>query len=96
MERLVQEVGHAVAQRILGNNESVDDVARELHEKLLLRNESTKKVVIESIYKDSPEAKHNVQVFMEAPTLNEARPLLKRVCIHFFSFCQVNSWLLIL
>lgn len=85
MERLVREVGHAVAQRILGNNESVDDVARELHEKLLLRNESTKKVVIESIYKDSEEARHNVNVFTQAPTLTEARPLLKRV-ISFFSF----------
>ncbi|KAF8895365.1 hypothetical protein BD779DRAFT_1668650 [Infundibulicybe gibba] len=79
MERLVREVGHAVAQRILGNNESVDDVARELHEKLLLRNESTKKVVIESIYKESEEAKHNVAVFTGAPNLGEARPLLKRV-----------------
>ncbi|KAF9468516.1 hypothetical protein BDZ94DRAFT_1294116 [Collybia nuda] len=79
MERLVREVGHAVAQRILGNNESVDDVARELHEKLLLRNESTKKVVIESIYKDSEEARHNVAVFTQAPSLAEARPLLKRV-----------------
>jgi hypothetical protein len=79
MERLVREVGHAVAQRILGNNESVDDVARELHEKLLLRNESTKKVVIESIYKESEEAKHNVSVFMQAPSLTEARPLLRRV-----------------
>jgi hypothetical protein len=79
MERLVREVGHAVAQRILGNNESVDDVARELHEKLLLRNENTKKVVIESIYKDSEEAKHNVAVFTQAPTLAETRPLLKRV-----------------
>lgn len=79
MERLVREVGHAVAQRILGNNESVDDVARELHEKLLLRNESTKKVVIESIYKDSEEAKHNVAVFTQVPSLAEARPLLKRV-----------------
>jgi hypothetical protein len=79
MERLVQEVGHAVAQRILGNNESVDDVARELHEKLLLRNESTKKVVIESIYRESEEAKHNVAVFTQAPSLAEARPLLKRV-----------------
>ncbi|KAG7088319.1 hypothetical protein E1B28_012328 [Marasmius oreades] len=79
MERLVREVGHAVAQRILGNNESVDDVAKELHEKLLLRNESTKKVVIESIYKDSEESRHNVAVFMEAPSLAEARPLLKRV-----------------
>ena len=85
MERLVREVGHAVAQRILGNNESVDDVARELHEKLLLRNESTKKVVIESIYKDSEEARHNVNVFTQAPTLTEARPLLKRV-IPFFPF----------
>lgn len=79
MERLVREVGHAVAQRILGNNESVDDVAKELHEKLLLRNESTKKVVIESIYKESEESRHNVLVFSEAPSLAEARPLLKRV-----------------
>lgn len=79
MERLINEVGHAVAQRILGNNESVDDVARELHEKLLLRNESTKKVVIESIYKDIEEARHNVAVFSEAPTLAAARPLLKKV-----------------
>ncbi|KAF8809215.1 hypothetical protein BYT27DRAFT_7254731 [Phlegmacium glaucopus] len=62
MERLVREVRHAVAQRILGNNESVDDIARELHEKLLLRNKSTKKVIIESIYKESDEAKHNVAV----------------------------------
>ncbi|KAG2102200.1 uncharacterized protein F5147DRAFT_707585 [Suillus discolor] len=79
MERLVREVGHAVAQRILGNNESVDDVARELHEKLLLRNESTKKVVIESIYKESPEAMHNVAVFTHATSLHEAKPQLKRV-----------------
>lgn len=79
MERLVREVGHAVAQRILGNNESVDDVARELHEKLLLRNESTKKVVIESIYKESPEAMHNVSVFTHATSLHEAKSQLKRV-----------------
>ena len=79
MERLVREVGQAVAQRILGNNESVDDVARELHERLLLRNESTKKVVIESIYRESEEGTHNVNVFTNAPTLAEARPLLKKV-----------------
>ena len=79
MERLVREVGQAVAQRILGNNESVDDVARELHEKLLLRNESTKKVVIESIYKDSDEARHNVEVFSQATGLALARPHLRRV-----------------
>lgn len=79
MERLVREVGQAVAQRILGNNESVDDVARELHEKLLLRNESTKKVVIESIYKESEEAKHNVQVFSQSASLAEARGHLRRV-----------------
>lgn len=95
MERLVREVGHAVAQRILGNNESVDDVARELHEKLLLRNESTKKVVIESIYKESEEARHNVAVFTQAPSLAEARPLLKRVSNHFLisskAFCKKTS-----
>ena len=81
MERLVREVGQAVSQRILGNNESVDDVARELHERLLLRNESTKKVVIESIYRESEEAKHNVSIYFNAPSLAEARPHLKRVSI---------------
>lgn len=79
MERLVREVGQAVAQRILGNNESVDDVARELHEKLLLRNENTKKIVIESIYKESEEARSNVNVFSQAASLTEARPHLRRV-----------------
>lgn len=79
MERLIREVGQAVASRILGSNESVDDVARELHERLLLRNESTKKVVIESIYRETEEGKHNVQVFTNAPSLAEARPLLKKV-----------------
>lgn len=97
MERLINEVGHAVAQRILGNNESVDDVARELHEKLLLRNESTKKVVIESIYKDIEEARHNVAVFSEAPTLAAARPLLKKVKWQSFSSssdinCGSGAW----
>jgi hypothetical protein len=79
MERLVREVGQAVAQRILGNNESVDDVARELQEKLALRNEVTTKVVIESIYRESEEAKQNVHAFEHASTLADARPLLKKV-----------------
>ncbi|KAG9075016.1 hypothetical protein FS749_013360, partial [Ceratobasidium sp. UAMH 11750] len=42
MERLIREVGAAVAERILGNQESVDDVARELHERLLLRGDGVK------------------------------------------------------
>lgn len=50
MERLVREVGAAVAERVVGGQESVDDVARELHEKLLLRNESTKQLFVEDIY----------------------------------------------
>lgn len=86
MERLIREVGQAVAQRILGNQESVDDVARELHERLLLRNESTKKVVFENIYRESAEAKHNVQVFSEAPSLAAARPLLKKVMLSLYVF----------
>jgi len=83
MERLIREVGQAVARRIIGENQSVDDVARELHETLRLRNESTKKVVIESIYKESEEAKHNVNVFMTASSLPEARQSLKRVSYSF-------------
>lgn len=37
MDRLIQEVGAAVAMRIHGNQESVDEVARQLHESLALR-----------------------------------------------------------
>lgn len=65
MERLVQEVGAAVAMKVHGNQESVDDVARELHERLALRNESTKQLVVEDIYRDSEEARWNVQVWMK-------------------------------
>lgn len=79
MERLVREVGHAVAERVVGGQESVDDVARELHEKLLLRNESTKQLVVEDIYRDTPEARHNVEVWLSAPDIQTAKPLLKKI-----------------
>jgi len=79
MERLIHEVGQAVAERILGGNESVDDVARELHEKLLLRNESTQSLVVENIYRDSDEARHNVKVWSEAPNIQAARPFLQKI-----------------
>jgi len=79
MERLIHEVGQAVAERILGGNETVDDVARELHEKLLLRNESTQTLVVENIYRESEEAIHNVQVWSQAPNIQAARPLLQKV-----------------
>lgn len=82
MERLIREVGYAVAEKIHLNNESVDDVARELHEKLLLRNESTKHIVIENIYRDIPEAAHNVQVWLAAASIQDAKPQLKRVCTY--------------
>ncbi|KAF8610423.1 hypothetical protein BDV93DRAFT_601434 [Ceratobasidium sp. AG-I] len=79
MERLIREVGAAVAERILGNQESVDDVARELHERLLLRGDGVKRMVVENIYRDSEEARWNVDVWSRARTLAEARPLLKKV-----------------
>jgi hypothetical protein len=40
MERLIREVGQAVAEKLRDGSESVDEVARELHERLMLRNES--------------------------------------------------------
>lgn len=53
MERLIQEVGRAVAERIHLGMQTVDDVARELHEKLLLRGEETKQLQFESIHVSS-------------------------------------------
>ncbi|CAE6520019.1 unnamed protein product [Rhizoctonia solani] len=79
MERLIREVGAAVAERILGGQQSVDDVARELHEKLLLRGDGVKRMVVENIYRESEEARHNVQVWTNARTIQDARPHLKKV-----------------
>ncbi|KAL7418007.1 hypothetical protein BDY24DRAFT_373778 [Mrakia frigida] len=79
MERLIREVGDAVGERLRLGEQSVDDVARELHEKLMLRNESTKKIQVENIYKDSEESRHNVEVFSTAPNLAAAREHLRKV-----------------
>lgn len=89
MERLIAEVGVAVAERLAGGVQSVDEVAMELHEKLLLRQEETKQLVVESIHRDSDEARHNVEVFFQAPTLAEAKPLLKKVshCFNYSGHC---------
>ncbi|KAH8924105.1 hypothetical protein BT69DRAFT_1333300 [Atractiella rhizophila] len=79
MERLIREVGETIAQKIHQGQESVDDVARQLHETLLLRNESTKQLRVEDIYRDTPESRHNVQTYINAPDLATARTQLKRV-----------------
>ncbi|PLW45449.1 hypothetical protein PCANC_06712 [Puccinia coronata f. sp. avenae] len=79
MERLIREVGHAVAERVAVGQESVDDIAKELHEKLLLRNESTKQLIVEDIYRDSPEARHNVEVWLNAFDIQAAKPNLRRI-----------------
>ncbi|TIA79814.1 hypothetical protein E3P92_03075 [Wallemia ichthyophaga] len=79
MERLIGEVGGAVAERVHGMHESVDDVARALHETLMLRNENTGRIHVENIYRDSPEAEHNFQVWRGVAGLQEAKGVVKRV-----------------
>ncbi|TIA88132.1 hypothetical protein E3P99_02768 [Wallemia hederae] len=79
IERLISQVGDAVAQRVHGQNESVDDVAKALHETLMLRNESTKKIYVENIYRDSSEAQHNYNVWMGVNSIQEAKGAVKRV-----------------
>ncbi|GAA5869316.1 hypothetical protein JCM1840_005438, partial [Sporobolomyces johnsonii] len=79
MERLIQEVGRAVAERVHAGMQTVDDVARELHERLLLRGEETKQLQFESIHRETPETKHNVDVFINAPDLQAAKPQLQKV-----------------
>ncbi|EUC67336.1 elongation factor-2 kinase [Rhizoctonia solani AG-3 Rhs1AP] len=90
MERLIREVGAAVAERILGGQQSVDDVARELHEKLLLRGDGVKRMVVENIYRESEEAKHNVHTWTNARTIQDARPHLKKVNKHESTQIETN------
>ncbi|BGP74002.1 hypothetical protein NBRC10513v2_007424 [Rhodotorula toruloides] len=79
MERLIQEVGNAVAERIHAGMQTVDDVARELHERLLLRGEETKQLKFESIHRETEESRHNVRVFVEAASLEAAKPQLQKI-----------------
>ncbi|GAA6059913.1 hypothetical protein JCM10212_005296 [Sporobolomyces blumeae] len=79
MERLIREVGRAVAERIHMGMQTVDDVARELHERLLLRGEETKQLQFESIHRETDETRHNVETFVNAPDLQSAKPLLQKV-----------------
>ncbi|GAA6013468.1 hypothetical protein JCM10207_008860 [Rhodosporidiobolus poonsookiae] len=79
MERLIAEVGQAVAQRLHEGMQTVDDVARELHERLLLRGEETKQLKFESIHRETDETRHNVDVFVNAPTLQDAKPQLQKI-----------------
>lgn len=92
MERLHRDIGDQVLDRLrslslaqsTGGSEAVeavmlDDIARELHEKLLLRNESTKQLYIESIYRPSTESDNNITVWSMAPNLETARPHIVRV-----------------
>lgn len=45
----------------------------------MLRNESTRQLQVESIYRDSPESAHNVEVFINAASVTEAKPQLKKI-----------------
>ncbi|KAK4051642.1 hypothetical protein OIV83_002782 [Microbotryomycetes sp. JL201] len=79
MDRIIQEVGLAVGQRVHGGDGSVDEVARELQEKLMLRGEATKQLTFESIHRETDETRHNVDTFVSAASLAEAKPRLKRI-----------------
>ncbi|GAA6037465.1 hypothetical protein JCM8097_008201 [Rhodosporidiobolus ruineniae] len=79
LDRLISEVGQAVAERLHAGMQTVDDVARELHERLLLRGEETKQFKFESIHRETEETRHNVDVFVNAPDLAHAKPELKKI-----------------
>ncbi|KAL7420446.1 hypothetical protein Q5752_004396 [Cryptotrichosporon argae] len=82
MERLIEEIGREVAQRIKEKGQSmqsVEEVAHELHERLLLRNEQTKQVHLPDVYIVSDDSKKNVSTWMEAATIADAAPNIVQV-----------------
>ncbi|PWN92064.1 hypothetical protein FA10DRAFT_259323 [Acaromyces ingoldii] len=90
LDRLHREVGDAVVDRLrsmslegqaagAGPGDVMDEVTKELHQSLSLRNEETKQLLIENIYKESEESKHNIDVWLNAPNIAAARPHLKKV-----------------
>lgn len=95
LDRLHRELGDSVLERMKGLSLHLDDqeatdpssaimrlidqVSSELHEKLLLRNENTKQLIIESIYRESEESAHNIRVWSQAPDVFSARPHIRKV-----------------
>jgi len=82
MERLISEIGSEVAQRIRQKGESiesVEEVAQELHERLLLRNEQTKQVQLPEVYIEHEAAKKNVSTWMSAEYIADARDKIQYV-----------------
>ncbi|KAK4685395.1 hypothetical protein P7C73_g4754, partial [Tremellales sp. Uapishka_1] len=82
MERLISEIGSEVAKRIKEKGEtmqSVEEVALELHERLLLRNEQTKQVQLPEVYVPNDIARQNVTAWMSAQFIADAVPKIKDV-----------------
>ncbi|CEH16437.1 hypothetical protein UM01098.1 [Ceraceosorus bombacis] len=86
LDRLHREIGDQVAQRIAqmsldnpAENDVMDSVTRDLYNSLTLRREVTKQLIVESIYRETPESLHNVQIWSTAPDLASARPHIRRV-----------------
>jgi hypothetical protein len=92
LNRLHTEVGDAVVERLKSLSleaasserppavsDLMDEVAKDLHQRLLLRNENTKQLVVESIYRDSEEARQNIEVWSTAPDVETAKPHIQKV-----------------
>ncbi|WFD22605.1 hypothetical protein MEQU1_001277 [Malassezia equina] len=75
----MQNAGGADAPAVDATSKLVDQVSVELHEKLLLRNESTKQLIVENIYRESEESAHNIRVWTHAPNVFAARPHIRKV-----------------
>ncbi|ORX37059.1 hypothetical protein BD324DRAFT_624638 [Kockovaella imperatae] len=74
MERLIQEIGQEVAQRVRQKGEtmqSVEEVAQELHERLLLRNEQTKQIQLPDVYIQTDDSKKNVSTWMNGKYIRD-------------------------
>ncbi|KAJ9120786.1 hypothetical protein QFC22_002719 [Naganishia vaughanmartiniae] len=93
LESLVQQIGQQVADRLGGDvtEDSIDAVAQELHEKLLLMGQTTKKVRVENIYEQSPQFEANVKAFMTSANLQEAMPQVKHIRTTKFTEAYRNS-----
>lgn len=58
-----------------------DTHPRELHERLLLRNEQTKQIRLPEVYKEDENAKLNVSTWMNSQFIYEAVDKLLPVCL---------------
>ncbi|KAH8108363.1 hypothetical protein DFH11DRAFT_1109490 [Phellopilus nigrolimitatus] len=93
LQALSRQYQEEIAQRFFVKKEPIGKVINDLHALMLDSQQKVTTVNAGNIYKDSPQADHNCDVWIRSQTIAEAKRNLKRVGgLKFQHNCLLNLW----